>query len=315
MTEKVAVIDLGGTKIAGALADPDGRLHDQQRVYTPSQEGPEAVVAAVAGLVQDLQAAGTAGGANIVGVGIGSAGVVDAAGRNIIAATDAIKDWAGTPLAELVEAATGLPVTLENDVNAHLRGEAWKGAGVGKMNLAMMALGTGIGGAVMMNGEIMVGPRGTIGDFGHLPTFLATKRACTCRRQVPHLEAVASGPGLVAWYHEKGGDNAVTGAKALEKMAESGDPLALETYREAGRETGRALGTIVNIFDPELVIVGGGLGNSGELWWGALREAYREQLVDALREVPVVKAQLGNQAALVGAAKKIWDYLGNLKQG
>lgn len=315
MTEQVAVIDLGGTKIAGALADPDGGLHHKQRVYTPSQLGPDAVVAAVVGLVSDLQAVGVANGATVRGVGIGSAGVVDAAGRNIIASTDAIKDWAGTPLADRVADATGLAVTLENDVNSHLRGEAWKGVGAGKHHLAMMALGTGIGGAVMMNGEIMVGPRGTVGDFGHLPTFLPTKRACTCGRQVPHLEAVASGPGLVAWYHEKGGDSGVDGAKALEALAEDGDALALETYREAGRETGRALGTIVNVFDPEVMIVGGGLANSGELWWAALREAYREQLVDALREVPVVKAQLGNQAALVGAAQKIWDYLGNQKQG
>lgn len=307
--EQVAVIDLGGTKIAGALASHSGELHDAHRVATPAQEGSAAIVAAIVGLVRDLRDVGKKQGITVCGIGIGSAGVVDAAGRNIVAATDAIKGWAGTPLADLVEAETGLPVTLENDVNAHLRGEAWKGAGAGKANLAMMALGTGIGGAVMLDGEIRSGTHGTFGDFGHLPTFLPTKRACTCGRKTPHLEAVAAGPGIHAWYLEKGGNPQVRGTKELEKMAQNGDALALETYREAGRETGRALGSIVNILDPEVMIVGGGLANSSEIWWEPLLTAYHEQLVDALREVPVMKAKLGNQAALAGAAKKIWDFL------
>ena len=200
-----------------------------------------------------------------------------------------------------------LPVTLENDVNAHLRGEAWKGAGAGKNYVAMMALGTGIGGALMINGEILVGPHGTAGDFGHLPTLLPTKRACTCGRGVPHLETVASGPGLYAWYLENGGDPAVGGARELEKRALSGDALAAHIYTEVAAETGRALGSIVNTVDPEVMIVGGGLANSTDIWWKPLRAAYQEQLVNILREVPLVKATLGNAAALVGAAKKIWN--------
>lgn len=312
--EQVIVIDLGGTKIAGALADRDGRLTETRRVLTPSRQGAAGVVAEIVRLVRDLDAQAGMCGITVRGIGIGSAGVVDRAGRNIIAATDAIKGWAGTPVADLIEAETGLPVTLENDVNAHLRGEAWKGVGQGKRQLAMMALGTGIGGAVMIDGEIVVGPRGTVGDFGHLPTFLPTKRACSCGRNTPHLEAVASGPGLQEWYLEKGGDCSISGVKELEKKAQAGDDLALETYQEVGRETGRALGSIVNILDPEIMIVGGGLANSSEIWWQPLRAAYQEQLVEVLCNVPVVKAQLGNQAALVGAAKKIWDFLDSQHQ-
>lgn len=310
MESQVAVIDLGGTKIAGALADLEGSLHDHDRVDTPSREGGTAVANAVIGLAKSLIEVGETRGVSVRGIGIGSAGVVDPGGRKIIGSTDAILGWVGTPLADLVEAALGLPVTVENDVNAHLRGEAWKGAGAGKANLAMMALGTGIGGAIMVHGDIIVGPHGTVGDFGHLPTLLPTRRACTCGRSTPHLEAVASGPGLYAWYLEKGGDPIVGGAKELEQRALAGDELAAETYREVGAETGRALGSLVNILDPEMIIVGGGLANSGEIWWEPLREAYRGQLVDSLQNIPVAKAQLGNQAALVGAAKKIWDFLG-----
>lgn len=304
--DQVVVIDLGGTKIAGGVANREGELEDLRRIPTPAQAGGKAVVAAVVELVRDLQQSH----ANALqGIGIGCAGVVDSAGRSIAASTDAIRAWAQTPIADLVERAAGLPVTLENDVCAHLRGEAWKGAGEGKTELVMMALGTGIGGAVMMGGKILYGPHGTAGDFGHMSTLLPTKRACSCGRDVAHLEAVASGPGLYAWYLEKGGNPKVSGAKELEQLALSGDALARETYEEVGGETGRALGSIVNIFDPQAVIVGGGLANSGEVWWEPLRRAYRAELVDVLQEVPVLKARLGNQAALVGAAKKIWNYL------
>lgn len=312
--EHVIAIDLGGTKIAGAIADREGGLSLPSRVDTPSRDGGAAVVGAINSLVARLLASAKAAGVGtIVGIGIGSAGVVDTTGRRIVASTDAILGWIGTEVADMVEAETGLPATLENDVNAHLRGEVWKGAGAGKRDAVMMALGTGIGGAIMVGGEILVGPHGTAGDFGHLPTFLPTARACTCGRTVPHLEAVASGPGLFTWYLERGGDPAVGGARELERLAQSGDALAAETYAKVGAETGRALGSIVNVVDPEVVIVGGGLANSGELWWGPLRAAYREQLVDALQDVPLVKATLGNQAALVGATKKIWNRLNGKK--
>lgn len=307
-TDYVIAIDLGGTKIAAALADRDGHLSLPCRTDTPAHEGGAAVVGAINALVGEVRSQAHKDGIDrIVGVGIGSAGVVDLAGQRIIASTDAIRGWAGTEVVSLVESAVNLPVTLENDVNAHLRGEAWKGAGAGKNYVAMMALGTGIGGALMINGEILVGPHGTAGDFGHLPTLLPTKRACTCGRGVPHLETVASGPGLYAWYLENGGDPVVGGARELEKRALSGDALAARIYTEVAAETGRALGSIVNTVDPEVMIVGGGLANSTDIWWKPLRAAYQEQLVNILREVPLVKATLGNAAALVGAAKKIWN--------
>ena len=310
MSEHVIAIDLGGTKIAAALADREGNLSLPSRVDTPAREGGLAVIHAIQDLVLDIRnQAQQQGFDSILGVGIGSAGVVDALGQRIIGATDAIRDWVGTKVTQLVETAVGLPVTLENDVNAHLRGEVWKGAGAGRNAVAMMALGTGIGGAFMANGEILVGPHGTVGDFGHLPTFLPTKRACTCGRNVAHLETVASGPGLVAWYIECGGDPEVGNARELEQRALAGDALAMQTYTEVAAETGRALGTIVNVLDPEVMIVGGGLANSTDIWWQPVREAYRCQLVDILRDVPLVKAVLGNQAALVGAAKKIWNHL------
>lgn len=307
----VIAIDLGGTKIAACLADRDGNLSLPSRVDTPSREGGLAVVGAINSLVSQVRAsAHVSAKDNIVGVGIGSAGVVDPSGQRIIGSTDAISGWIGTEVVKLVETETGLPATLENDVNAHLRGEAWKGAGAGHENAAMMALGTGIGGAVMVHGDILVGPHGTCGDFGHLPTFLPTKRPCTCGRNVAHLETVASGPGLFAWYVEKGGNPAVKDARGLEELAMQGDALAVETYTEVAVETGRALGSIVNILDPEVIIVGGGLANSGDIWWEPLLASYHEQLVDILTEVPLVKATLGNQAALVGAAKKIWNRVG-----
>lgn len=169
----------------------------------------------------------------------------------------------------------------------------------------MTALGIGIEGAATMNGEIMVDSYGIIGGLGHPPTFLVIKRVYARRRQVPHLEVAASGSGLVVRYYEKGRSNVMTSAKALGKMTESGDPPVSGTCRETGRETGRAPETIVNIFDPELATVGGGLGNSDEPWQGALHEVYREQLMDVPRGVPVVKARSGNQAALMGTVKKI----------
>lgn len=308
MTVPVIGIDLGGTKIAGALVSPQGQPGQRFRVDTPSANGGRAVAQAVIDLVGQIRA--TSGHASAIG--IGSAGVVDVEGRSIVSATDAIPGWAGTPLADLVEAATGLPVRVINDVHAHALGEFWMGAGRGAESVLMVACGTGVGGALvsrLVEGGVWRGVHGLGGHFGHIPVNATTRRRCSCGRPEAHLESFASGPGLYEWYLERGGSPQVGGARELESRAlayfysEGDDALAAAVYRDSGRVLGQVLSGLVNSLDPEIVIVGGGLANAGSLWWDPLREGYALGLMDLVREVPLLKPQLESNSAIIGAAR------------
>ena len=164
----VIAIDIGGTKIAGALVSDSGDLTPAPVASLPTPKtGGEDVAATVVEMVRMVREA--AGSAQPLAVGIGSAGVIDPAGRRIVSATDAIPGWGGTELAEIVEAASGLPVFIENDVHAHARGEMWKGAGRGRTSALMVAVGTGIGGAIIQGGQILRGARAWPGTWGTYP--------------------------------------------------------------------------------------------------------------------------------------------------
>lgn len=299
----IIALDIGGTKIAAAAMDPQHAepiRSEVRRRPTPHREGGPAITAVCAELIAELQVDYPQARA----VGIGTAGAVSRDGRRITASTDAILNWAGTPLADLIEQACQLPVAVENDVAAHARGECVYGAGRGHKSVVMMALGTGIGGAFIIDGTHIFGRRGLAGDMGHLPlsTPAATQLRCTCGIDGAHLEAVASGPGMYRWYLERGGDPAVADTRELAERARHGEGLAGEVIADAAAQVGSALAGVANIIDPDIVVVGGGVPEIGPLWWEPAQTAYKAAIVPYLGEVPMVPATLGWQAALLGAA-------------
>lgn len=315
----VVGLDLGGTKMAAALVGADGRLLGPvSSIPTPAHEGPDAMLDAIAALIVEVAregGAGSARGAGAIGgpatidaVGIGTAGVVDVERGEIVSATDAITDWAGTRVARGVQArleAEGLgrlPIHVENDVDAYAAGEAWLGAGRETRCALMVAVGTGVGGSVLLDGVPLRGAHHVAGEIGHMPSGLAAGETCTCGRP-GHLEPIAAGPQIHRRYLAAGGNPAAVNAHDVERRAQAGDELAARVYREAAVALAQAIAGVATVLDPERVIISGGLARAGELWWAPLREAFSAEVIGPLAGIEIVPAELGTTAPIIGAAR------------
>lgn len=293
-------VDLGGTKTAAAIVEPDGSVRYLAQIATPGADGAEAVLDAVAGLVRHVA---TTSGGEPVAVGVASAGTIDPASGVVLAATDAIASWAGTAVASGLSARLDIPVAVENDVAAHARGEALHGAARGQSCALVIAVGTGVGGAILLDGEPLRGLRGAAGAVGHLPIPGAEGMRCGCGG-TGHLEAIASGPGLHRLYLALGGNPRATESRAVVERAAHGEALATTAVRMSARALGTAIAGLVAVVDPGIVVIGGGLARAGELWWHELELAARAGLVAPARGIEIVPAALGDTAAIVGAAHR-----------
>lgn len=251
----------------------------------------------------------------VAAVGLACAGIVDTV-AGTLGRSPNLPGWEGLPLARTVsEALGGLPVVVANDVNAALVGEWRFGAGHGCRDLVMIALGTGVGGGVLVRGELVTGARHGAGEIGHMVLDLEGP-PCPCGNR-GCLEAYAGQVGFVRRARElaaAAGDHPALAAlvarrgEALEaldlfELARAGDAPAQAIFAEAGTRLGQAVANLVNLLDPDRVIVGGGLAQAGDLIFApARRTARRLILAEASREVPIVPAALGTHAAALGAA-------------
>ncbi|MGW9271008.1 ROK family protein [Microbacterium sp. NPDC055599] len=307
MGEVVLAVDIGGTKTAAAVADRSDVLLRTEVAPTPAAEGPAAVVATVAALAERLLPDGT----TLAGVGIGTAGVVDASTGTIVSATDTFADWTGTPLAALVRAALGprlqpdAVVAVQNDVDAHAAGEHRHGAASGAASALIVAVGTGVGAGLILDGRAARGAHHVAGEIAHLPTAGAEHLRCPCGRR-GHLEAIGSGIGMHRHFLSLGGDPTIRDARGVATAAAAGDPVARRALEESAAAVGRALAGAATILDPERFVVTGGVPNIGEAWWGPMRAAYRAEAIDALQSTPILPGALGDDAPLRGAAASAW---------
>lgn len=317
----VVGLDLGGTKMAAALVDVNGALQGPvSSCPTPAHDGPDAMLNAISALVQEVATTGThqdpGRAVPIIAVGVGTAGVVDVESGTILSATDAITGWAGTQVAAGVRerlAAAGLgvlPVHVENDVDAYASGEAWLGAGAGAEVVLMVAVGTGVGGALVIEGRTRRGAHHVAGEIAHVPVPGAQGEPCTCGRQ-GHLEAIAAGPQIHRRYLAKGGDPEVPDARELERRADAGDGIAQEVYRDSAVCLARALAGLVTVIDPDVVVVSGGLARAGDLWWEPLRRTFAAEIIDPLAPIKIIPATLGTTAPIIGAARGALALAGN----
>jgi glucokinase len=302
-------VDLGGTKTAAGVVSEDGELLFSETAPTLSRAGGEAVLDATAALVAGLRARAQADGLSIAGVGVGSAGVIDAGRGVVVSATDAIHGWAGTALTDGLSRRLDLPscaVSAVNDVHAHALGESWRGAAAGTASSLLIAFGTGVGGSFVLAGRPVLGHRYVGGHVGHTasPYAYTDGKAlpCSCGGS-GHVEAAASGPGIHAAFLRLGGSPAVPDTRAVFTLAHDGDPAASRAVHTAAEAAGQAAGGLVNVLDPEVLVVSGGLADAGELWWNPMKAALRRELLDPLVRVPVLRATLANSAAIVGAAR------------
>ena len=296
MSEPVLALDIGGTKIAAALVT-GGHVGEVCRVATPASQGPEAVVAAAVAVAKEAR-----GESRPVLVGIGSAGVIDSTNGVVTHATDALPGWAGTPLARGVSEGLGLAAYALNDVHAHALGEASFGAGRGLRDVLLVAVGTGVGGAVVHRGEVIFGAHAVAGHLGHIPASEAAGLPCTCGR-VGHLEALASGPGLAAALRREGG-SAQNGRDVVVQAGQLGaaGEAARAVLTLGGVALGRVIGGLVNTLDPDVVVLAGSVADAGLIWWASVQDGVRQEAMDAVRGIPLVPAGAGAAAALLGAA-------------
>ncbi|HET7476127.1 MAG TPA: ROK family protein [Dermatophilaceae bacterium] len=288
----ILAADIGGTKIAAARVDDTGVLASEViQTPTPARTGTGSVVAAAVALLQRLRSPVDRA------VAVSTAGVVDVTTGTVLAATSSIAGWAGTPLGAQVSRGLELPTWVLGDGNAFGIGlaDAHRAA-----NLLALVAGTGIGGSVILGGEPLLGAHHVGGHLGHVGCAQAAGMPCPCGRE-GHLEAVASGHGILAWYLAHGGDPAV--ATTAELTRRPGDDLARAALATGGAALGAAAGGLANALDPDLVVVGGSVAMAGGPWESALRASYADALIPALSATPIVVSRSGVETVLRGVAR------------
>ena len=287
-------IDIGGTKTNVVVCDDHLRVLAAVRGSTPARAGAATVLREAARLVGGLL---TELGRPVAAVGVAASGVIDPVTGAVASSTATFSGWAGEPLRAIVEDLLGVPVVVDNDGNAALYAEAKIGAASGAAHALAVVVGTGVGGAVLADGKLLHGRHGAAGEFGHLPVGGDTLCPCGGRG---HLESVASGPALAEAYRLRSGQ-LVTGVDVT-ALARAGDKHATAVLNGAATILGYAVAGLANALDPEVVVLGGGVLDAGDLILLPVRAAATEHLLPPLRGLPIVRAELGSDAVAVGAA-------------
>lgn len=289
---EVIGIDLGGTAIKLGRFREDGKCLQSLSVATPQPATPTAVVEAIAQAVSEISM-----DKQILALGVGTPGPTDVAGRIARVAIN-LSGWQDVPLAELLEAKTGFPTVLANDANCAGLGEAWLGAGRQFSNLILLTLGTGVGGAIILDGKLFTGHQGSAAELG-LITLNPDGPMCNSGNQ-GSLEQYLS---IGAIIRRTGKEPAQLGI-----LAKQGDKFALEFWQSYGRDLGIGLASLIYVLTPEAIVIGGGISASAEFFLPtAIAEIERRVLPSSRANLKLLVAELGNQAGMVGAAKLAWQ--------
>lgn len=289
---QVIGIDLGGTSIKLGRFAKDGICLQANTVVTPQPSTPKAVLAAMVAAIAKVDPNHQARA-----IGVGTPGPTDVASRVAQIAIN-LEDWYNVPLADWLEAATGYPTTVANDANCAGLGETLFGAGRPFRNLIMLTLGTGVGGAIILDGQLFVGPSGTAGELG-LITLYPDGPPCNSGNR-GSLEQYVS---VQAVQRRTGLDPAELGQRAI-----AGDQTAIAFWQEFGRDLGAGLASLIYVLTPEAVIIGGGISASADFFLpSAWDEIERRVMPTSRQDLQLLKAELGNQAGMAGAAQLAWQ--------
>lgn len=296
-------VDIGGTKTAVAVVEAATGAVIARRVQpTPARQGPAVVLEAAADLAARVLSAYPA-----VAAGVGAPGVVDSEHGVVRVSTGFLPDWEGAAVAPELERRLGVPFVLDNDVNTAALGEARYGAGRGLGSFLFVAVGTGLGGAIVRDGRVEKGATGTAGEIGHLPVLGVEDVPCSCGR-TSHLEAVVAAGAITRAYQRATGEAGVD-IRVIARRATGGEEAAAAVLAGVGTVFGRTLGGLVNTLDPEAVILGGGIMQAGPPLWEPLEAALRAEVLPSAAKVPLRPAALGVDAGVIGAATLALEYL------
>ena len=310
-------IDVGGTNVKIALVDDNGKIIYSNSVPTYAKMGYEYTVNNIKQAIKDLMKETNTTPSDIEGIGFDFPGQVDCK-TGVVKLAPNIPGWVNVPIAQMIEDEFHIPTRIDNDVRCAALGELKFGAGRGCENFICITVGTGIGSGIVINGKVVRGATNAAGELGHIKLQMNGGPICGCG-DTGCLEAFASGPAIVAMAQEyiKGGKStkfremaAVEGGEItpymVAKAAEEGDPVAKRIFEIVGEYIGIGLTSVINLLNPERVIIGGGVAESGQLLLGPIRKTIKERaMVVAGNAVEIVPAQLGNSAGVIGASMLI----------
>ena len=315
--------DIGGTKIAYGLVtlpEPACRknsadsantancvipsVQEYSSIPTEASKGGENIKNRLVELAKQILEKAQKNGITISGIGIAAAGVPNSKTGEIVAATDILPGWRGQRIYDAFKSITDLPVYMIGDVGGHGLGEAIYGAGRGKSIVLSVGIGTGIGGAIIINGKLFTGAHSVAGHAGHVVSDLGVGFECSCGTHAGHIEPVASGTGLATLYNH----NLPAGVQKAENgyevcvYANEGQPHAKETLAKSAKALGECIAGMANLIDPDVIVLSGSVVEAGNIWWDSMRAGFEDSALDLVKSTPIFKGKLGGTAPLIGAA-------------
>lgn len=311
-------LDLGGTKILAGLVDREGRIIVQKLLPTTAEEGEKAVIERVLSAIHDVLSESGIDLKKVSGVGVASAGVINSESGEVIFASNL--GWRNVPIGKLIGQRFGLPVRLFNDANAAAIAEWLWGAGVGTRNMIYVTVSTGVGAGIISDGRLVSGRDGSAGEFGHIsidwngPSCRCGNRGC--------LENYASGTAIENSARQKLTtakepvidrflvENGELTAKVISEAALAGDPFFAQIVKQAGFFLGIGAANLIYLFNPEVIVFGGGVMNASTLLLPEIEKSMRDRCIAGLAEkVRVVTSHSGIEAGVMGAAGGIFENL------
>lgn len=304
-------IDVGGTNVKIALVNDKGSIIYSNSIPTRAEMGYEYTINNMKEAIQDLLKETKTAVKDIEGMGFGFPGQIDCQ-KGIVRLAPNIPGWVEVPIAEIMQKEFKIPTRVDNDVRCAALGELNFGAGVGCENLVCITVGTGIGSGLIVNGKLVRGASNAAGEIGHIKLDMTGGPLCGCGDR-GCLEAFASGPSIVAMAEEyiKGGKSTKYRELAnpeitpyiVSEAAKQGDPVAQRIFTIVGEYIGIGLASVVNLLNPEKIIVGGGVAAAGDILMKPIKETLVKRAMKiAGSTVEVVPAQLGNTAGVIGAS-------------
>lgn len=318
--EVIIGIDLGGSAIRAGSVTKEGQLRHFKRIDIPEGRRKDLVAASITRIVRNLVRLEDAGGNKVLAAGIGSPGIIRME-KGIIVTSPNFPGWRNVPLRSLLENSLQLPVLLDNDANAAAFGEKWRGAGQKVESLICMTLGTGIGGGIILDGNVWHGAHGMAGEVGHI-TVSPEGQRCNCGNY-GCLEAYSSATGMVkgaikaieegkrtALKRLSNGDSGKITGKMIYDAAVGNDRLSLHIFREAGRYLGIAMASLIHILNPEMIVLTGAVTEAWDLFIPAAREEVERRTYHlTVRKTKILRGKLPGSAGVLGAGGLAWKHL------
>lgn len=310
MANYVFGVDVGGTTVKMGLFDKDGNVLDKWEIPTRTANNGENILPDIAASIKAKMAEKSFTKDDVIGVGIGVPGPVEKSG---VVHKAVNLGWSELNMKETLTALLdGMRVEGGNDANVAALGEMWKGGGQGHKNLVAVTLGTGVGGGIIVNGEIMTGATGAGGEIGHIHVEDHETEACGCGNY-GCLEEYASATGITRLANRalKASDkdsvlrNGEVSAKTVFDAVKAGDELAIEIAKQFGEYLGKGLGVVAGIINPEIFVIGGGVSKAGEVLFDYIKPAFERTTFHGSRNVIFALATLGNDAGIYGAARLV----------